>query len=208
MSIVKKYDKVISIAVLLGTFGLVFLVTRPFFLSFYNNQMLLGGFIKFFLLASIGDFIGLRLQEGVWRIPKNMFYKALVWGVIGIFIVMMFTIFPLGVSRLQEMGILPFLNSVFFHALFTSIMMNIIFAPTMMLFHRISDTMLNGASSLEEAVNKINWHQFVSTVLCKTIPFFWIPAHTITFLIPEEYRVLLAAILGIVLGLLLRILKK
>jgi len=39
----------------------------------------------------------------------------------------------------------------------------------------------------------------------KTIPFFWIPAHTITFLLPAEFRVLFAAVLGIALGLILAI---
>ncbi|HRZ79119.1 MAG TPA: Mpv17/PMP22 family protein, partial [bacterium] len=39
----------------------------------------------------------------------------------------------------------------------------------------------------------------------KTIPLFWIPAHTITFLLPENHRVLFAAILGVVLGVFLAI---
>ena len=39
----------------------------------------------------------------------------------------------------------------------------------------------------------------------KTIPFFWIPAHTITFILPQDYRVLFAAVLGIALGVLLAI---
>jgi len=38
-----------------------------------------------------------------------------------------------------------------------------------------------------------------------TIPFFWIPAHTITFLLPGEYRILFAAVLGIVLGVFLAV---
>ena len=34
----------------------------------------------------------------------------------------------------------------------------------------------------------------------KTIPLFWVPAHTITFMLPPEYRVLFAALLGVMLG--------
>ena len=37
------------------------------------------------------------------------------------------------------------------------------------------------------------------------LPFFWYPAHTITFLLPGEVRVLFAAILGVVLGVLLAV---
>ena len=49
---------------------------------------------------------------------------------------------------------------------------------------------------------------FVSFVLMKTIPIFWIPAHTITFLLPSEYRVLSAAFLSIALGAILAFAKK
>jgi hypothetical protein len=42
----------------------------------------------------------------------------------------------------------------------------------------------------------------------KTIPIFWIPAHTITFLLPSEYRVLSAAFLSIALGTILAFAKK
>ena len=39
----------------------------------------------------------------------------------------------------------------------------------------------------------------------KTIPFFWIPAHTITFLLAPQYQVLFAALLGVMLGILLSV---
>jgi hypothetical protein len=45
-------------------------------------------------------------------------------------------------------------------------------------------------------------------VFKKTIPFFWIPAHTITFLLPPQYRVLYAALLSVVLGILLGVAGK
>ena len=52
-------------------------------------------------------------------------------------------------------------------------------------------------------IKEINWDQFIRVIVFKTIPLFWIPAHTITFLMPIEYRVIFAAILGIFLGLIL-----
>lgn len=47
-------------------------------------------------------------------------------------------------------------------------------------------------------------------IICwlKTCPYFWIPAHTIVFLLPNQYRVLVSAFLSIALGLLLAIAKK
>lgn len=208
MTNLKRKDQVISCCVFFITLILVYVVSRPFFLEFASSYKLLGGFVKFFLLASIGDFVGYRLKNKEWKVPANMFLKAVVWGLIGVVIVMMFVIFPTGIETLQNKNILPFAGNKFAHAFMTSLFMNVIFAPTMMLFHRISDTYLENKGTLSQTIEKINFDQFIKTVLLKTIPFFWIPAHTITFLIPEEYRIILAAVLGIFLGLLLTIFKK
>ncbi len=208
MDFAKKYDKLLSLLVALLTVILVFTVTREFFLNFASNNPLIGGFIKFFILASIGDFIGARLTNKQWIIPKNMFFKALVWGFIGIVIVFMFKIFPAGIVELQSKNILPFAGNNFATALFISIFMNLTFAPTMMAFHRISDTYFDGAESISAAIKKVDWSKFVNFVVFKTIPIFWIPAHTITFLLNPEYQVIFAAVLGIVLGLILSLFKK
>ena len=52
-------------------------------------------------------------------------------------------------------------------------------------------------------LGRINWNVQWNFVFKKTIPFFWIPAHTITFLLPEDYQVAFAALLGIALGVIL-----
>ena len=205
-----KKDYLISFGVLFITGVLVFIVTRDFFLEFASEYKLLGGFIKFFFLASIGDFIAIRIKSKEWKIPSYIVIKAVVWGLIGIVIVLMFTIYPLGIEALQDNNILPFEGSTFFFALFTSVIMNFTFAPTMMAFHRVSDTYLNlkfdnKKVSIGEAIDTVNWRQFINFTVFKTIPLFWIPAHTITFLLPEEYRIIFAAVLGIFLGLLLGI---
>lgn len=208
MDFAKKHDKLLSLLVALLTVILVFIITRNFFLDFAGAYPLLGGFVKFFVLASIGDFIGARFRNKQWIIPKNMFFKALVWGFIGIVIVFMFKIFPAGILELQSKNILPFAGNNIATALFISIFMNLTFAPTMMAFHRISDTYLDGAESITAAIKKVDWSRFVNFVVFKTIPIFWIPAHTITFLLPLEYQVIFAAVLGIVLGLILSLFKK
>ncbi|WP_081909893.1 hypothetical protein [Candidatus Izimaplasma sp. HR1] len=186
----------------------MFVFTRSFFLGFVDEYKIIGGFVKFFFLASIGDFIGLRLKQSFWQVPKKIFFKATIWGLIGSVIVLVFTIFNTGVIELQAKGILPFEDVLFATALFTSIFMNVIFAPTMMAFHRVSDQYLNGSDSIESAVKEVNWVHFYKIVLLRTLPLFWIPAHTITFMLPFEYRVIFAAVLGIALGLLLSLFKK
>jgi hypothetical protein len=42
-------------------------------------------------------------------------------------------------------------------------------------------------------------------VFKKTIPLFWFPAHTITFLLPAHLQVLFAAVLSIFLGIILSV---
>ena len=207
-----KKDHLISITVLFSTVILIFIVTRDFFLDFASSYSLIAGFIKFFVLATIGDFIGLRIKSGNWKKPDYLFIKAIVWGFIGVVIVLMFGIFSNGVEYLQSENILPFEGSTFAFALFTSILMNLTFAPTMMAFHRITDTYLNLRVSnkdvkFKDAVESIKWNQFFSFIVLRTIPLFWIPAHTITFLLPSEYRVIFAAVLGIFLGLILGLFK-
>ena len=208
MEFAKKNDKLISLGVVVLTVVFVFILTRQFFLGFASNYPLFGGFIKFFFLASLGDFIGLRIKSKAWQLPKNIFFKAVIWGLIGSVIVIMFGIFEGGVIALLDKGVLPNVDSAIYQAFLISLFMNAIFAPTMMAFHRVSDTYLDGASSVKDAIVKTDWVHFYQFVILRTIPLFWIPAHTITFIMPSEYRVIFAALLGIVLGLLLSIFKK
>lgn len=206
-------DKILSIIVGLITISLIFVVTREFFLSFAKEYKLAGGFIKFFFLASIGDFISIRLRTKQWSLPKNILLKATVWGLIGIVIVLIFGIFSSGVDALQASSILPFKDSNLARAFFISLIMNATFAPTMMAFHRITDTYLDAKYDKRElrfidTVSEIDWTSFFKIVIVRTIPLFWIPAHTITFILPTEYQVIFAAILGIFLGLLLGLFGK
>lgn len=56
-----------------------------------------------------------------------------------------------------------------------------------------------------EIMQNLNWRVQWGFVFKKTIPFFWFPAHTITFLLPGEMRVLFAALLGVALGVILAV---
>jgi hypothetical protein len=54
-------------------------------------------------------------------------------------------------------------------------------------------------------IANLDWNVQWNFIFKKTIPFFWIPAHTVTFLLPVEFQVLFAALLGIALGVILSI---
>ena len=54
-------------------------------------------------------------------------------------------------------------------------------------------------------MQEMNWKVQWEFVFKRTIPLFWYPAHTITFLLPAEMRVLFAALLGVMLGVILAV---
>ncbi len=207
----KKKD-VLFVIVLALIVAFVFMpMTKDLFMHFTTNHPFISGFIKFFILATMGELLAIRLSKKEWIIPKGIFFKMVIWGLIGMLLVLIFNIYASGVRFILDKGILPGRNSAFAFAFLASFLMNTTFAPTMMSFHRITDTYIEmkhqGVSdlSLANVVNNVDWSGFVSFVIKKTIFLFWIPAHTITFMLPGEYRVLVAAFLSIALGILLSI---
>lgn len=222
----KKQDIIFIIG-----FILLFL---PFFISesvfsFYKSFNLEHGmimsFIKFAILATVGESIGLRIRSGVYNKKGfGLIPRAIVWGFLGLTIKLAFVIFATGTPKfLAYLGFTEAVDAMkgslsgikLLVAFSISATMNLIYAPVMMTLHKITDTHIsnNGGTlvglfkkiKFGEIMANMNWTVQWNFVFKKTIPFFWIPAHTITFLLPTEYQVLFAAILGIVLGVLLAI---
>ena len=185
-------------------------------------------FIKFAILATLGELIGLRIKTGAYYQPGfGVWPRALVWGFIGLTIKLAFMIFASGTPVfLSYMGMSDatiamkgsFTTTKLLVAFSTSAAMNIIYAPVMMTFHKISDIHIisNGGAMkgfftpfhFDKILGGMNWDVMWNFVFKKTIPFFWIPAHTITFLLPQDAQVLFAALLGIALGTILAVAGK
>ena len=213
---------------------LVLVLFLPFFLSseLYSGYQSMNsahpyfiGFLKFAILATMGESIGLRLREGVYNKPGfGLVPRAIVWGFLGLTIVMAFKIFAAGAPVfLKTLGIEgaaaslvgPMSGLRLLTAFTISITLNTIYAPVMMTLHKITDNHIirNGGTivgllrpiKFGEIITKLDWKVQYNFIFKKTIPFFWIPAHTITFLLPVEFQVLFAALLGIALGVILSI---
>lgn len=187
--------------------------THQAFVSVTQSHPYLMGFLKFAILASMGELLAIRIVSGRWIRTVGLTYKALLWGIFGICIVLMFEVFLSGVLGAVKKGLLVTgegtLKSIL-TAFYISTLMNVTFGAAFMAVHRMTDlyidTMCGGNPeqlTLSTLINKIDWNGFIQFVVFKTIPYFWIPAHTITFLLPPEYRVLLAAYLSIALGAIL-----
>lgn len=191
--------------------------THELFIKFTMAHTYYAGFVKFLVLATMGEFLGIRIASGRWLSPPGIIWRAMIWGIIGMGIALMFECYANGTKAAMEKGLLPGNGSPYALAFFISLLINSTFAPVFMAAHRISDTFLdlkydnrcvNRIVTFKQVLEKINWIDFISFVVCRTIPFFWIPAHTVTFLLPPEYRVLMAAFLGIALGGILAFAKK
>lgn len=204
-----------------------FLFTEVFeyYESFNINHPIVMSFIKFAVLATLGEVIGLRIKTGRYTTEGfGVVPRAVIWGFLGITIKMAFVIFASGVPLfLEKMGLngavavmrQPLSFDKMLVAFSISVAMNLVYAPVMMTMHRITDIhILDNGGKIVSLVRQIkfgkiiaglDWERQWNFVFKKTIPLFWIPAHTITFLLPAEYQILFAALLGIVLGVLLAI---
>jgi hypothetical protein len=221
-------------------FSLLILLFVPFFVfkdvynfydTFNTGHPIYTSFIKFAILATTGECIGLRIKTGKYSQKGfGLIPRAIVWGFFGIVIQMVFVIFSVGTTAyfIKTLGFdwaadyldkQKFISMAFGNKLLIafsiSVTMNLIFAPVLMTFHKITDFHIsdNGGTlsgffkpiKYREIFNKLNWDVQWNFIFKKTIPLFWIPAQTINFMLPAEYRVLFAALLGIALGVILAI---
>ncbi|RLD60816.1 MAG: hypothetical protein DRJ01_09015 [Bacteroidetes bacterium] len=194
-----------------------------FYTSFNKAHGMIMSFIKFAVLATIGEVIGLRISEGVYNKKGfGLIPRAIVWGFLGLTIKFAFVIFSVGAPIfLQYLGVdgveqamkQSFTLTKLLGAFTISASLNLAYAPVMMTLHKVMDThILNNNGSLSgfftpikfgKIMTTLDWETQWNFIFKKTIPFFWIPAQTITFLLPEEYQILFAAFLGIILGVIL-----
>ena len=192
--------------------------THPYIMAFF----------KFAILATLGEMLALRIRKGVYNEPGfGIVPRMMVWGFLGMCIAMAMVIFKSGVPTFlesvagSERGSLAavfaapgFSWGKLGIAFAVSVLMNSIFAPVMMTFHKCTDIhildnggtvrgLLRPMKMREIFATKVNWDVQWNVVIKKTIPLFWFPAHTITFILPPNFQVLFAALLGVALGLIL-----
>ncbi len=213
---------------------IVIALLLPFFVSdavyeayknFNAEHSYLMAFVKFMILSSIGEMLGLRIKQGVYTYSGyGILPRAIVWGMLGVMIAVAMKIFSSGVPvMLESWGLEGMVDAMrgdvtwkkFLDAFCISTAMNTFFAPMFMTLHKVTDThILNCGGKISslvtpikfgEIIASLNWKIQWSFVFKRTLPLFWIPAHTITFLLPAAYQVLFAASLSIFLGVFLSI---
>lgn len=196
-----------------------------FYTGFNKAHGMITSFVKFAVLATMGEAIGLRIKKGVYNEKGfGLLQRALTWGLFGFIIKIAFMIFATGAPIIAEYlgmnGTIDamrggFSTSKLAGAFAISFTMNLIFSPVFMTLHKITDTHIvttggtwRGYFSrirVGQIITTMNWDVHYNFVLKRTIPIFWIPAHTITFLLPPEHQILMAALLGVALGVILSV---
>lgn len=191
--------------------GVILLLTVPGLRELVKEttpmQKYLGGFLKFALLATMGDMLGDRLAGRRWKIPRGAAAKAVLWGFAGMMFTAVFSIYIEGTRLAQQSGILPFGGNTAALAFFSSAVMNTTFTPVMLTVHRFACTYIeektkNRSVSLSQIIDRTDWHSLVEFTWVKCCLCFWIPANTVVFMLPAQYMVSVSAALSIVLGVM------
>ena len=173
------------------------------YINLVKHHLLLSSFIQFAILGTLGEFIAFYIFGKDKSKPPFTFIETLgkmfAWGILGIIIKYAFTGYVGGISAIVDKGLLPryFASAKdggisIFNAFAVSVSTNLTFGPVMMYFHRWEDNI----------VLRKNSYAGMSVALW-TLVWFWIPAHTITFILPVHFRIGLAALWGTVLGVIL-----
>ena len=133
-------------------FFLPFIISDVVFRGYYQfNQEhgLLMSFMKFAILATLGEVIGLRIKTGnYYQKGFGILPRSIVWGFLGMSIYMAFAIFSAGTPRLLVNLGLSEAESLLQQGLSwkkvlvsfsISTALNLFYAPVLMTFHKITD---------------------------------------------------------------------
>ena len=150
--------------------------------------------IQFAILGTLGDVFSKWMQKGEIYVPYKftiIVLKMLEWALIAVTIKYAFVGYQGFVNSLISHGFLPELG-LFGRAFTVSVTMNLQYGLFLVIFHRFLDNLIakqNNWKNIDKGMFSLIW--------------FWIPAHTITFMLDKPYQIGLAAIWSVVLGFIL-----
>lgn len=167
-----------------------------FYVQWVMSNPMLSACIQFGVLGTLGEVASHALVKRRWELPCSKgqtALKILAWGVLGMVVKFGFTGIKGFTHALLEAGYLPaFAASGLAHACAVSLAANFFFGPQMMFFHRLEDNLIMR-----------QWNFQGMDLALKSLLWFWIPAHTLTFALPAPFQIGLAALWGVVLGFIL-----
>jgi hypothetical protein len=166
------------------------------YIQWVRDHPMTSAAVQFGLLGTVGEIISCSIKAKRFALPGKGYQvaaKVLAWAVLGIVIKYGFAGMKGFTRALLDHQMLPSIfDSGVGWAFAVSVLTNVFFGPQMMLLHRLED-------------NLISWERNLAglTTAWWTLLWFWIPAHTVTFSLPTEYQIGLAALWSVVLGVIL-----
>ncbi len=161
-----------------------------------QSHPFLSAALQFGLLGTLGELVAAGLRARRPALPctsSELLAKVVAWALLGLVIKAGFVGMRGFTQALLEHHILPgFLGAGVGQAFALSTLTNTFFGPQMMLFHRLEDNLILRRRGFEGMARAL-W----------TLLWFWIPAHTLTFSLPVDFQIGLAALWSVVLGLIL-----
>jgi len=164
------------------------------YIDIVKSYPIISAMVQFAILGTFGDVISKWIIRGKIFLPYNkttMFLKMVEWAALAIFIKYAFIGFHGFVDALISYGFLPELSALGY-SFAISVTMNLQFGPFLVIMHRILDNLVH---------QEKNWANLDKGFL--SLIWFWIPAHTLTFVLPKPYQIGLAAVWSVVLGIIL-----
>ncbi len=155
---------------------------------------ILSAMIQFAVLGTFGDIISKWAIERRVHLPFGfiqVLWKMLEWALLAVGIKYAFIGFHGFVDSLTQHSLLPELNDLG-RSFAISTSMNLQFGPFLVITHRLLDNL---------ASKEKNWDNLDKGML--SLLWFWIPAHTVTFLLPRSFQIGLAALWSVALGMIL-----
>ncbi len=171
------------------------------YLLWVKSNPLLSAAIQFAILGTLGEVLSFCIRKKRFGLPCNLwqlFQKVIAWALLGIIIKYGFVGMKGLTQALLDHHLLPQLFATGIGWAFAvSVLTNIFFGPQMMFFHRLEDNAIMW-----------DWNFKGLTTAWWTLLWFWIPAHTVTFSLPPDWQIGLAALWSVVLGLILGLTKR
>lgn len=175
------------------------------YVDWVRQNALLSAAVQFAVLGTLGEVVSHLVKTRRIELPFGLValvLKMAAWALLGVLVKYGFAGVQFALLGLIGHGYLPAALAPAHvtaavadrlpWALTMSVTVNAFFGPQLMAFHRLEDNLIDRRwdfSGIQKAWATLLW--------------FWIPAHTVTFILPEEYRIGLAAAWGFVLGLIL-----
>jgi hypothetical protein len=166
------------------------------YINLVTTQPILTAIVQFAILGTLGEIISRWIVQKSLKYPFTFgmtLWKMTVWSILAVCIKYAFVGINGFVQVLIEHGMLPPMEQgTIAFAFAKSVLVNLQFGLFLVLFHRVLDNLV---------LTVKNWKNLDKGML--SLLWFWIPAHTVTFSLPKDYQIGLAALWSVVLGFIL-----